>query len=153
MQHDLQLRSHTGSLRVEPDANRHADAYGSPDSRTDGDAMKRLIVLLPLLILFGCAKIALTTTCPSTSVGVSFALAGSTIGNQAIAMLSSAAGAAGLLAKNGVTKNGVTDTGNTSTMSYEYIPIFGADSGTLTCIAPVATPGVLVAGPPPAILH
>lgn len=110
--------------------------------------MKRFAIVLLALALAGCAKISLTTTCPSTSVGVSFALAGSTIGNQAIAMLSSAAGAAGLLAKNGV-----TDTGNTSTMSYEYIPIFGADSGTLTCIAPVATPGVLVAGPPPAILH
>lgn len=111
--------------------------------------MKRLILLAGVFAFFGCAKISLTTTCPASSVGVSFALAGSTVGNQAIAMLSSAAGAAGFLAK----RDAAADTGNTSTMSYEYVPIFGADSGTLTCIAPVATPGLLVPGPPPAILH
>jgi hypothetical protein len=41
----------------------------------------------------------------------------------------------------------------TNTMSYEYLPIFGADSGSLTCIEPIAPPTVVTAGPPAAILH
>lgn len=110
--------------------------------------MRRIWVVLLALALAGCAKISLTTQCPTTSNGVSFALAGSTVGNQAIAMLGSALGAAGVMAKR-------SDAGptTTNTMTYSYIPIFGADSGSLTCIVPVGTPGVLVPGPPPQILH
>jgi|SRR5580698_7980315 hypothetical protein len=104
--------------------------------------------------LAGCAKISLSTQCPATSLGVSFALAGSTVGNQAIAMLGSAIGGAALMdKKTGSAPTDTTPTTIVNTMSYEYLPIFGADSGSLTCIAPVAPPTVVSTGPPPAILH
>jgi hypothetical protein len=111
--------------------------------------MKRLSLLLTLVV-FGCAKISLTTTCPATSNGVSFALAGSTVGNQAIAMLGTALAGATLMSKQGAADTAPV---TTNTMSYEYVPIFGADSGSLTCIDPVAPPVVVSAGPPPQILH
>jgi hypothetical protein len=111
--------------------------------------MRLLAVVLLAVVLAGCAKISLTTQCPANSNGVSFALAGSTVGNQAIAMLGSALGVAGIMGRNG----GSAPPPTTNTMTYSYIPIFGADSGSLTCIEPVAPPGVLVPGPPPAILH
>ncbi len=114
--------------------------------------MKRLL-LIPLLVLFGCAKISLTTSCPANANGVSFALAGSTVGNQAIAMLSSGLGAAGLL---GMARSAPADSStppSVNTMTYTYLPIFGADSGSLTCILPLTPPTVVTAGPPAAILH
>jgi hypothetical protein len=101
--------------------------------------------------LAGCAKISLSTQCPASSTGVSFALAGSTVGNQAIAMLGSAIGGAALM---GAKQNTSADaTPITNTMSYEYFPIFGADSGSLTCIQSIAPPTVVTTGPPAAILH
>lgn len=110
-----------------------------------------LIVGSLAFYLAGCAKISLTTQCPANSAGVSFALAGSTVGNQAIAMLGSALGGAALM---GARQNAAADaTLPTNTMSYEYLPIFGADSGSLTCIEPIAPPTVVTAGPPAAILH
>jgi len=78
----------------------------------------------------GCADITESTTCPAGSIGVSFALSGSTIGNQAIAMLGTAVSGATLAAKEGA----ATPPATTATMTYKYIPIFGADSGSLTCI-------------------
>jgi hypothetical protein len=96
----------------------------------------------------GCAKLALDTTCPAGSIGVSFALAGSTIGNQAIAMLGTAVSGATLAAKQGDT----TPPATKGTMTYEYVPIFGADSGSLTCIqAPQQT--VVVTSAPASIVR
>jgi hypothetical protein len=112
--------------------------------------MKRL-TLIPILLLLGCAKISLTTTCPANSDGVSFALAGSTVGNQAIAMLGSALGGAALMGTSRAAAEAAPVA--TSTMTYSYLPIFGADSGSLTCILPIAPPTVVSAGPPAQILH
>ena len=46
----------------------------------------------------GCAKVSLSTQCPANSTGVSFALAGSTVGNQLLSMLSSGLATGGLIA-------------------------------------------------------
>lgn len=106
------------------------------------------IIAGALLSLYGCATINETVACPASSTGVAFALQGSTVGNQLISMLGSAATTAGFLAKPGA----ATPT-TTATMKYTYIPIFGSDSGSLNCTNPVPAPIVVTAGPPAAILH
>jgi hypothetical protein len=108
--------------------------------------MKRIAVLILALALSGCASITMTTSCPVTSTGVSFALAGSTVGNTALSMLGQAA-AGGMLA------NKATAPAPTSaTMTYNYLPIFGADSGSLNCIqAPANT--IVVTSAPASIVH
>jgi hypothetical protein len=109
--------------------------------------MKRLSVVLLALALAGCAKISLTTACPTTSTGVSFALSGSTVGNTLLSMLGTAAAGAGAL------KATATEPQTTSaTMTYDYIPVFGADSGSLNCTEPPTTT-TIVTSPPAQILH
>jgi hypothetical protein len=112
--------------------------------------MKRL-PLLALLALFGCATVTLNATCPATSTGVSFALAGSTVGNQAISMLGSALTAAKIL---GAPKDeaSVAPPPTSATMKYEYVPLFGADDGSLTCVQPIAQTTV-VTSPPASIVR
>ena len=116
--------------------------------------MKRITVLVAALmgcaLAFysqGCAKISMTTTCPASSTGVGFALAGSTVGNQLLSMFGSAA-AMGLMAP----RAGAATPATTATMTYEYLAVFGADSGSLTCVSPPATTTV-VTSPPASILH
>lgn len=109
--------------------------------------MRRLWVVPLLVILAGCATVTLNTTCPATSTGVGFALAGSTVGNTALSMLNTAAAGGMLAARAGA----ATSTTN-ATMTYKYLPIFGADSGSLTCTQPPATTTV-VTSPPAQILH
>ena len=101
------------------------------------------------LAFIGCAKVSLSTQCPANSTGVSFALAGSTVGNQLLSMLSSGLATGGLIAGARV---GAAEPATTATMSYEYIPIFGSDSGSLNCTAPPTTTTV-VTSPPAQILH
>jgi hypothetical protein len=99
-----------------------------------------VLVAVALAGEMGCAKVTLTTSCPVNSTGVSFALAGSTVGNQAIAMLGAVASGAKVMA-------GPTSTGTSATMTYEYLPIFGADSGSLDCTQPPIQT-VVVTSPP-----
>lgn len=106
------------------------------------------IIAGAMLHLYGCATVQLTTACPATSTGVSFALAGSTVGNQVLSMLGSMGSKAGLMAPVGAPAAPT----NTATMSYSYIPIFGADSGSLTCLMPIQTTTV-VTSPPASIVH
>jgi len=106
-----------------------------------------LVILAVFLALSGCAEITLTTACPATSTGVGFALAGSTIGNTALSMLSTGlAGAGGLAAKAGTTAPATT-----ATMSYKYLAIWGPDSGSLSCTSPPQST-VVVASPPASIV-
>lgn len=107
------------------------------------------LIVGSLLHLYGCATIDETVACPASSTGVNFALQGSTIGNQLLAMGQAAAGAAGFMAKAGASSAPVT----TATMKYTYIPIFGSDSGSLTCTQPAAPPTIITMGPPVAILR
>ena len=117
--------------------------------------MKRVTILaavmlgLALTVLAqGCAKVSLTTQCPANSTGVGFALAGSTVGNQVLSMLGAMGGAAGMMARQGDTAPT-----NTATMTYEYVPIFGADSGSLNCTMPPPAPTILNPGPPASFVH
>lgn len=103
--------------------------------------MKRLAVLFLALALAGCATVNMSTSCPANSTGVSFALAGSTVGNTALSMLGTAM-ATGMLAP----KAGVAP-GTTATMSYHYLPIFGADSGSLNCVQPPQQTIVVTSAP------
>ena len=111
--------------------------------------MKRLLLIL-LLASCGCAKMTMSTACPAASIGVGFALAGSTVGNQAVAMLGAAvsAGKIAAMAKAGAGPTPVT----TATMSYEYFPIFGADSGNLLCIQPQQQT-IVVTSPPATVVQ
>ena len=106
------------------------------------------IIVGALLHLYGCATITETVACPASSTGVNFALQGSTVGNQLLAMGQAAAGAAGFMAKEGAAAPTTT-----ATMKYTYIPIFGSDSGSLTCTQPAVPPTIITTGPPVAILH
>lgn len=109
--------------------------------------MRRILVLLLAAALMGCAKIQLSTQCPTNSTGVGFALAGSTIGNQALSMLGGIASKAGVMA-------GPTDTAapaTTATLSYEYLAIWGPDSGSLACTIPPQQT-VVVTSPPASIV-
>lgn len=99
------------------------------------------------LAFMGCATIDESVSCPASSTGVSFALQGSTVGNQLISMLGAAATTAGFMAREGAAAPATT-----ATMKYSYIPVFGADSGSLTCIQPPATTTV-VTSPPASIVH
>lgn len=112
--------------------------------------MKRSISIIMLaLLLSGCAEITLNTACPASSTGVSFALAGSTVGNTLISMLGQAATTAGLLAAKAP---GTAQATTNATMTYRYVPIFGADSGSLTCTqAPTTT--TVVTSPPASVVH
>ncbi len=113
--------------------------------------MKKVTLLVAIalgLALAACAKISLTTTCPATSTGVGFALAGSTVGNTALSMLGTAVSGAKLAAKEGA----AAPAGTTATMSYDYFPVFGADSGSLTCTQPPQTTTV-VTSPPASIVQ
>jgi hypothetical protein len=107
--------------------------------------LKTLLVIF-LCALLGCAKITLNTVCPPTSTGVGFALAGSTVGNTALSMLSTAASGGMLAARAGA------PTSTNATMSYEYFPIFGADSGSLSCTQP-PTQTTVVTSPPASIVR
>ena len=125
--------------------------HGDTDPRSVGGNMKlrTLIAAVLAVSLAGCAKISLTTQCPATSIGAGFALSGSTVGNQAIAMLGSAVGAAKLAAMAKAYKDaGVAMPAPiTDTMTYTYAPIFGADSGNLTCIQPQQQTVVVTSAP------
>jgi hypothetical protein len=108
-------------------------------------------VLAAAMALCACAQVSLTTVCPASSTGVQFALAGSTVGNTLISMLSTAATTAGVLPMTGARAAGAPATTN-ATMTYTYVPIFGADSGSLTCTqAPQNT--TVVTSPPAAIVR
>ena len=110
--------------------------------------MKRTLIAVALgLFLSGCATVTLNTSCPSTSTGVAFALAGSTVGNQVLSMLGSMGSTAGLMAKQGAAIP-VTS----ATMTYKYFPIFGADSGSLNCTMPPQNTTV-VTSPPASIVR
>lgn len=106
------------------------------------------IIAGALLYLYGCATVTLNTSCPASSTGVSFALSGSTVGNQLISMLGAAATKGGFMAGAGT-----APTPTSGTMTYTYIPIFGADSGSLSCTQPPQGVGVFSPGPPPSIVH
>ena len=110
--------------------------------------MKRLSVVLLALALAGCAEIDQNVSCPTGSTGVAFALQGSTVGNQLISMFGSAS-SMGLLAPRAAAVGPTTG----ATMKYRYLAVFGADSGSLTCVNPPAPPTVITTGPPPSILH
>jgi len=110
--------------------------------------MRRIAVVVLAIGLAGCAKITLTTTCPDTSTGVGFALSGSTVGNTALSMLGAAAQGAKFAAKEGA----AAPAGTSATMSYEYFPVFGADSGSLNCTQPPQST-VVVASPPASVIH
>ena len=97
----------------------------------------------------GCAKVSLSTQCPANSTGVSFALAGSTVGNQLLSMLSSGLATGGLIAG---ARLGAAEPATTATMSYDYLAIWGPDSGSLSCTSPPTTTTV-VTSPPAQILH
>jgi hypothetical protein len=107
------------------------------------------LIVGSLLHLYGCATIDETVACPASSTGVAFALQGSTVGNQLISMAGAAAGAAGFMARPGAAEAPTT----TATMKYTYVPIFGSDSGSLTCVQAPAPPTIITTGPPVAILH
>ena len=114
--------------------------------------MKQLLLFIALFSfsLMGCATVTMTTTCPTSSTGVSFALAGSTVGNQAISMLSSLGSAGGLMAaREGAT---AAPPPTSATMTYRYLPIFGADSGSLSCTQP-PTPTTIITSPPASIVR
>lgn len=106
--------------------------------------MKRLL-LIPLLVLaFGCAHVHLAKTCPATSTGVSFGLKGSVVGNTVLSMIGSAATKAGFLAAAG----GATPS-EQSTLDYTYLPLFGADAGSIDCPMPVPPTTTIITVPNP----
>lgn len=107
------------------------------------------IIVGSLLHLYGCATVTLSTACPANSTGVSFALAGSTVGNQLLSMLSSGLATGGLIAG---AREGAAAPATTATMKYQYIPIFGSDSGSLSCTSPPTTTTV-VTSPPASIVR
>lgn len=110
--------------------------------------MRRLLISLLAVALVGCAKITLNTVCPATSTGVGFALSGSTVGNTVLSML-----ATGVTGGAIPMKLGATPAQNTSaTMTYNYLPIFGSDSGNLTCTSPPQQT-VVVTSPPASVVH
>ena len=113
--------------------------------------LRTLIAAVLAVSLAGCADITQEVVCPANSIGVSFALAGSTVGNQAIAMLGAyvSAGKAAALAKEGVASVAPVTGGK---MSYKYLPIFGADSGSLTCVMPQQQ-NVIVTSPPASVVQ
>ena len=83
------------------------------------------------LAFMGCAQMKGTTYCGANAIGVQFALQGSTIGNQAIAA-GMAAGGLGAKAPD-------TSTPETQiAFSYDYFPVFGADTGQWVCVYPAA---------------
>lgn len=108
--------------------------------------MKRLALMALALMVVGCAKITLTTQCPSNSTGVGFALAGSTVGNTALSLLSSAA-SSGLLAA----RTAAVPQGSSASLTYNYFAVFGADSGSLTCTQPMQQT-VVVTSPPATVV-
>lgn len=108
--------------------------------------MKRLTAIVLAVAVAGCAKIQLSTQCPTNSTGVGFALAGSSIGNQALSMLGGAASKAGLMVGAG---EPVPST--TATLSYSYLAIWGPDSGSLSCTMPPQQT-VVVTSPPASIV-
>ena len=101
------------------------------------------------LAFIGCAKVSLSTQCPANSTGVSFALAGSTVGNQLLSMLSSGLATGGLIAGARV---GAAEPATTATMSYDYLALWGPDSGSLSCTSPPTTTTV-VTSPPASIVR
>ncbi len=103
-------------------------------------------------LLQGCAKVTLNTVCPATSTGVGFALAGSTVGNTAISMLGAAVAGGGGGGVKGTEGISSPPTATTATMTYSYLPIFGADSGSLTCTQPPAQT-IVVASPPASVVR
>lgn len=110
-----------------------------------------LAVACALMALQGCATVTLNTVCPDTSSGVAFALSGSTVGNQLLSMAgtAAAAGKAGL----GGPLNAPAATNTSASMTYQYVPIFGSDAGSLTCVKPPNPAVVVVTSPPASIVH
>lgn len=107
---------------------------------------------LPIIVAFlcmGCAKVTMNTVCPTSSTGVSFALSGSTVGATALSMLGGIATKAGVMASPDAAAAPTTN----ASMTYEYLPIFGADAGSLTCTQPPPPPGIFAPGPPPQIVR
>lgn len=109
--------------------------------------MKRVAVIVLAFALMGCAQVQLTAQCPAASTGVGFALAGSTVGNQVLSMLGNMGQTAGLMAHAATAASPTTS----ATMTYSYLPIFGADSGSLTCVMPPQQT-VVVTSPPASIV-
>jgi hypothetical protein len=93
-----------------------------------------------------CAKVTMNVACAPTATGVSFALAGSTVGATALSMLGGVVTKAGLMASVGSTPS------TSASMTYEYLPIFGSDGGSLTCSQPPETT-VVVTSPPAQVIH
>jgi len=91
------------------------------------------VLLRCALFISGCATIDSSTTCPSGTIGTSWGLNGSQVGNQLIAMGAAAAKVAGFMA----TAPGANQPAPTTiTMHYSYVPIFGQDGGSTTCVMP-----------------
>ncbi len=99
--------------------------------------MKRfLLVPLLALALAGCAKVHLDC---SSGLPQTFAITGSTVGNQLVALGVAAAGAAGMAGK--APEGATAPTQQGSTLDYSYLAIFGPDNGGLGCgaIQPATT--------------
>lgn len=111
--------------------------------------MGRWLILVAAVPAIGCAHIHLKTVCPANSTGVAFALQGSQVGNQLLSMAGAAGKAAGFMAKQGAT---APPPQTEMTMDYTYVPIFGSDGGSGTCVMPASGPTVITVpqGPPPA---
>jgi len=89
----------------------------------------RYLYLLLAVAVIGCAKIHLDC---SSGLPQTFAITGSTVGNQLVALgVAAAAGMGGVGAKQGDTVTASTTQG--STLDYSYVPIFGPDNGGLGC--------------------
>jgi len=109
----------------------------------------KILALILCLALSACATVTLTAACPASSTGVSFGLAGSTVGNQTLSMVGSAVSTGKLLAgaKEG-NRASSPPAATSATMTYSYLPIFGSDSGSLACVQPPQQ--VIVVTSPPA---
>ncbi len=106
----------------------------------------RKLWVVPLLLVLGCAKVTMNVSCAATATGVAFALSGSTVGATALSMLGGVATKAGVMAAPNEPQP------TSATMTYEYLPIFGADGGSLTCSQPPQTT-VVVTSPPASVIR
>jgi hypothetical protein len=87
--------------------------------------MKRFVIPLLALAMLGCATVHLDC---SSGTPQTFAITGSTVGSQLLAVGIAAAKGAGFAATAPP-----TTTPQGSTLDYSYVPIFGSDSGGLGC--------------------
>ena len=90
----------------------------------------RKIAILAIVVLMGsgCARVHLDC---SAGTPQTFAITGSTVGNQLVALGVAAAGASGVAGREGGATP-PTPTGG-STLDYDYLAIFGPDNGGLGC--------------------